>query len=91
MSRASKITLFTSIVATTITVAWVHKVQEEEKQALHQGPIKDAKRMEEKRLKKKLLVNQQEHEYQQELRKKFEQIQPLSGKTVTGPEEDSEK
>lgn len=31
MSRASKITLATTIVATTVTVIWVHKVQEEER------------------------------------------------------------
>lgn len=52
-------------------------------QALHQGPIKDAQRMEEKALKKKLLANKLEHDHQQELRKQYEAMQPLSGVTVT--------
>ncbi|CAM9013967.1 unnamed protein product [Wickerhamomyces anomalus] len=83
MSRASKITLATTIVATTVTVIWVHKVQEEERNV---SPIKDAQRVQEKALKKKLLANQKEHELQQELRKKYEQLQPLSGVTHTAEE-----
>ncbi|KAH3688427.1 hypothetical protein WICPIJ_000566 [Wickerhamomyces pijperi] len=84
MSTASKITLFSTIVTSTITVIWVHKVQDEERAALQQGPIKDEQRIAEKALKKKLLANQRDHEYQQELRKKYEQIQPLSGQINTG-------
>lgn len=42
--------------------------------------------MQEKALKKKLLANQKEHELQQELRKKYEQLQPLSGVTHTAEE-----
>lgn len=53
---------------------------------MHQGPIKDAQRVQEKALKKKLLANQKEHELQQELRKKYEQLQPLSGVTHTAEE-----
>ncbi|CEP21694.1 hypothetical protein BN1211_1837 [Cyberlindnera jadinii] len=86
MSTASKITLAASIVVSTVTVIWVHKVQREEQEALHQGPIKDAQRMQEKAMKKKLVANQKEHEYQQELRKQYEAIQPLSGVTVTAEE-----
>lgn len=37
-------------------------------------------------MKKKLVANQKEHEYQQELRKQYEAIQPLSGVTVTAEE-----
>jgi len=32
MSRASKITLALTSVATTVTVIWVHRVQEEERE-----------------------------------------------------------
>jgi protein PET117 len=39
--------------------------------------------MEEKALKKKLLANKLEHDHQQELRKQYEAMQPLSGVTVT--------
>lgn len=42
--------------------------------------------MQEKAMKKKLVANQKEHEYQQELRKQYEAIQPLSGVTVTAEE-----
>lgn len=31
MSRASKITLATTLLTTTVTIIWVHKVQEEER------------------------------------------------------------
>jgi protein PET117 len=44
--------------------------------------------MQEKALKKKLVANQQEHEYQQELRKQYEAIQPLSGVTHSSPDDD---
>lgn len=83
MSRASKITLFGTILVTTVTVIWVHKVQDEERNALHQGPIKDAQRQQEK-MKKKLLVNKMEHDRQQELRKEYEALQPLSGGSAGG-------
>jgi len=67
-----------------------------ERETLHQGPIKDAKRVEEKRLRKtngaasldptkerKRYFNMSEHEEQKELRKKYETMQPLSGEVVT--------
>ena len=64
-----------------------------ERDTLHQGPIKDAKRVaEKKRLKesgldpakeKKRMFNQSEHELQKELKKQYEQQQPLSGEVVT--------
>lgn len=52
MSRASKITFAASCLITAATVVGVHYVQEMERETLHQGPIKDAKRVEEKRLRK---------------------------------------
>ncbi|SCU86015.1 LADA_0D11650g1_1 [Lachancea dasiensis] len=89
MSRASKITLALSCVATTATVIGVHYVQELERDTLHQGPIKDAKRQAEKKAsldavkEKKKLFNQSEYEQQIELRKKYEAMQPLSGEVLT--------
>lgn len=94
MSRASKITLALSCLLTTTTVVGVHIVQDMERQTLHQGPIKDAKRVAEKKLAKEeqnqdpskqrmKLVNKGEHELQQELRKKYEAMQPLSGEVLT--------
>ncbi|SCV01829.1 LAME_0G18778g1_1 [Lachancea meyersii CBS 8951] len=89
MSRASKITLGLSCLATAVTVVGVHYVQELERDTLHQGPIKDAKRMAERKAaldpekQRKQMFNKSEHEMQQELRKKYESMQPLSGEILT--------
>ncbi|AET39399.1 Pet117p Ecym_4337 [Eremothecium cymbalariae DBVPG len=107
MSRASKITLALSCVLTTATIVGVHFVQEMERETLHQGPIKDAKRIADKRAareaaaslksspeadpvettdvnkERKKLLNKAEHEQQLELRKKYQEMQPLSGEVVT--------
>ncbi|CAI4060240.1 Pet117p SKDI_05G1350 [Saccharomyces kudriavzevii IFO 1802] len=96
MSRASRITFTVSCLITAATVVGVHYVQEMERETLHQGPIKDAKRVEEKRLRnldgatpsdptkeRKRYFNMSEHEEQKELRKKYEMMQPLSGEVVT--------
>ncbi|SCU80059.1 LAFA_0B07272g1_1 [Lachancea sp. 'fantastica'] len=90
MSRASKITLGLSCLATAATVVGVHYVQELERDTLHQGPIKDAKRIAERKAggldpekEKKLMFNKADHEMQQELRKKYESMQPLSGEVLT--------
>lgn len=94
MSRASKITFALSCVFTASTVVGVHIVQGLERDTLHQGPIKDAQRVaarKQQRLaaeadpekERQKMVNRSEHELQQELRKKYEAVQPLSGKVVT--------
>ena len=49
MSRAAKITFAVSCILSATTVIGVHFIQGMEREALHQGPIKDAKRMAEKR------------------------------------------
>ncbi|SMN19941.1 similar to Saccharomyces cerevisiae YER058W PET117 Protein required for assembly of cytochrome c oxidase [Maudiozyma saulgeensis] len=49
MSRASKITFALSCVFCVTTVIGVHIVQDMERDTLHQGPIKDAKRVAEKK------------------------------------------
>ncbi|SCV99905.1 LAFE_0B05116g1_1 [Lachancea fermentati] len=99
MSRASKITLGLSCLFTVTTVIGVHIIQDMERETLHQGPIKDAKRMADKKngiaadpqKERKKLFNQSEHEMQQELRKKFESQQPLSGEILTKDGEVVEK
>ncbi|EDO15878.1 hypothetical protein Kpol_1009p26 [Vanderwaltozyma polyspora DSM 70294] len=97
MSRASKITLGLSCLLTGCTIVGVHLLQNMEREALMQGPIKDAKRVAEKKLQKeqelqekerKRLFNKTDHELQQELRKKYEAIQPLSGEITKEPSKD---
>ncbi|AGO11699.1 AaceriADL076Wp [[Ashbya] aceris (nom. inval.)] len=91
MSRASKITLALCTIASAATVVTVHLVQEMERDALKQGPIKDAQRTAEKRAERdadpeaarKKMFNASEHELQQELRRKYAALQPLSGEVVT--------
>ncbi|QLQ80579.1 hypothetical protein HG537_0D05800 [Torulaspora globosa] len=97
MSRASKITFTLSCLFTAATVVGVHFVQGLERETLHQGPIKDAQRTaarKQQRLQqqqneldpakeRQKLANLTEHELQQELRKKYESIQPLSGQIIT--------
>lgn len=91
MSRASKITFGVCSALTLVTVVGVHYVQAMERDTLHQGPIKDAQRVAEKRQKKlmpaatdeKKLLNKSEHDIQQELRRQYEAVQPLSGDVVT--------
>lgn len=99
MSRASKITLGVTSLFTATMIVGVHYVQQLERETLHQGPIKDAQRMKEKRLarenaggvdpekERQRMVNKSEHEYQLELRKKYEQMQPLSGEVRTKDDE----
>ncbi|KAH3902763.1 related to Protein PET117, mitochondrial [Saccharomycodes ludwigii] len=81
MSKASKITLGLSCLISFSTIIGVHYVQELERQTLHGGPIKDAKRMEEKERKRNL--NRNDHEMQQELKRKYESVQPLNGDIVS--------
>lgn len=101
MSRASKITLGLSCVLTTCTIVGVHMVQGMERDTLHQGPIKDAKRVAEKKLERereqsmadpererKRQFNKVDHDLQQELRKKYESMQPLSGEISREPAKD---
>lgn len=82
MSRASKITLGLSALLAVGSAIAVHVIQDLETKQIKQGPIKDAERMTEK-TKRKLLMNNEEHLYQQELRKKYEELQPLNGKIIT--------
>ncbi|KAK5962901.1 Pet117p PWA37_005355 [Arxiozyma heterogenica] len=112
MSRASKITFGLTCLFTLTSIIGVHYVQELERDTLHQGPIKDAKRIAEKKKKeteekarqstentsamkpptnglspeekeKKRNFNRSDHELQQQLRQKYEKMQPLTGEIVT--------
>lgn len=112
MSRASKITFGVTCLFTLTSIVGVHYVQELERDTLHQGPIKDAKRIAEKKQKeaeekanestknisvmkspidglspeekeKKRNFNRNDHELQQQLREKYEKMQPLTGEVVT--------
>lgn len=82
MSRTSKISLGLSAIFAVGSVIAVHSIQDIETDQIRQGPIKDAERMSEK-TRRKLLVNNEEHLYQQELRKQYEEMQPLNGKIIT--------
>mgnify|MGYP003366830216 CR=1 FL=1 len=90
MSRASKITLAGSCLLAVGSVIAVHIIQDIETDQIRQGPIKDAARMSEK-TQRKLTNNKEEHLYQQELRKKYEQMQPLNGKIITKSSDDKEQ
>lgn len=88
MSRASQITLGCSLVFAIGSFIGVQYLQEAEQEAVRQGPIKDAQRMSEK-TQRKLLMNQKEHEYQQKLKKQYEELQPLNGKVITAEDTSS--
>lgn len=97
MSRKSKITLMLSSFFTVASVIYVHKVQDLEQQTLREGPIKDAKRIAKKleersksaeisidpEKERALMLNRTQHEQQLALRKKYEQLQPMSSKVFT--------
>lgn len=85
MSTASKITLGASIIFAVGSFVFINFSQQTERASLRQGPIKDAKRMEEKRL--KLKKNNLEHQEQLKLKQQFQQIQPLTEEIITGPED----
>lgn len=87
MSTASKITLGTSIAFAIGSFVFINYSQQTERQGLREGPIKDAKRIEEKR--KKLMRNSLEHEEQKQLKEQFEKVQPLTGEIISGPAEGS--
>lgn len=104
MSRASKITFTLSCIFTATTVVGVHIVQGMERETLHQGPIKDARRVAAKQQQRqssaaemddsksrKRLFNATEHEEQLELRRKYESMQPLSGNIRTKEAEEKDK
>jgi protein PET117 len=82
MSTASKITLGLSVTFAVSALVGINYLQRIERAALRQGPIKDAERLKTK----KQLLNEKEQLEQIELRKKYEQLQPLTGEIIRGEE-----
>lgn len=92
MSTTSKITLGASLTAAVGAFVFINYSQQTERQSLREGPIKDAKRLEQKRLERfqnneKLRRNDLEHQEQLKLREKYEKLQPLSSEIIRGEEE----
>lgn len=85
MSTASKVTLGASCFFAVGTFIFITYNQQIERDNLRQGPIKDAKRMQDK-YNKKQLANELEHREQIELREKLIKIQPLSSEIIRGEE-----
>lgn len=88
MSRAAKLTFASTTILSIATVSYVYKLQRDEREALHQGPIKDMQRVQ---LKKQLAnadaenkqtqaqkVRQNEYELQKSLREQYSKVQNVS-------------
>lgn len=82
MSRASKITFALTTTLSVATVFIVHNLQREEREALHQGPIKDRERVAAKQAQKEQTQAQKErmveYEMQKQLREEFAKAQDVS-------------
>lgn len=89
MSTASKITFGTSCLFAVSAFAFINFNQKLERDALRQGPIKDAARVEAKRqeMSSKQRSNDLEHKQQMELKERFEKLQPLSGEIIVADED----
>lgn len=91
MSTASKITLGLSCSFALGAFIFINYSQQAEREALRQGPIKDAIRQQAKlQLNKektqKQLANELEHKEQMELREKLIKSQPLMDEIIRGEE-----
>ncbi|EWC43453.1 hypothetical protein DRE_07563 [Drechslerella stenobrocha 248] len=72
MSRASKLTLGLVSAATALIVVAVHNTQVTEREAMHQGVVRDEERM---RVKRERALD---FEMSARLREEYEKIQPVS-------------
>ncbi|CCG21200.1 Pet117 protein [Candida orthopsilosis Co 90-125] len=86
MSTASKITLGASIAFATGAFIFINYSQQSERAALRQGPIKDAERQQAKKTQKQQ-ANELEHREQEEMKRRFAALQPLSSEIIRGEEE----
>ncbi len=78
MSRASKITFGATCLLAATTVTYVHFMQANEREALHEGPKKDAARLEKRtQMTEGMLRNKADHEEQLRLRQQFIKLQPM--------------
>ncbi|KAK0644120.1 hypothetical protein B0T16DRAFT_331311 [Cercophora newfieldiana] len=78
MSRASKLTLLGTSLFAAGTVAFVHYQQKAEKEAMHQGVIRD---MEQQRIKKE---RQLDFDLQRELEAEYKKVQSVRDSTADG-------
>ncbi|CAN6609279.1 protein Pet117p, mitochondrial [Trichomonascus vanleenenianus] len=81
MSRAAKITFAVTTALSAVTVFAVHIIQAEEREALHQGPIKDRERVrlrEEKKQTEQQKQRSAEYELQKQLREEYSKVQDVS-------------
>lgn len=83
MSTASKITFAASCVFATTAFLYINIEQQNDRENMRQGPIKDAERMRQK-MSKKQLANDLEHKEQAALREQYEKIQPLNEEIIRG-------
>lgn len=83
MSTASKATFAASCVFALGAFVYINVEQQNERENMRQGPIKDAERMRQK-MSKKQLANEAEHREQAALREQYEKIQPLNEEVITG-------
>lgn len=91
MSTASKITFGASCAFAVGSFIFINYSQKLEREALRQGPIKDAARIQAKKTQefnKKQLANTREHDEQTLLRQQLEKIQPLSPEIIRGEDKD---
>lgn len=92
MSTASKITFGASCLFAAGSFIFINYSQKVEREALRQGPIKDAARIQAKKTQefnKKQLANSREHDEQILLRQQLEKIQPLSPEIIRGEDQES--
>ncbi|KAK0617550.1 hypothetical protein B0T14DRAFT_433893 [Immersiella caudata] len=79
MSRASKLTLLGTSLSAAGTVVFVHFQQKWEKDAMHQGVVRD---MEQQRIKKE---RQLDFDLQRELEAEYKKVQTVRDSTADAP------
>ncbi|CAH2446890.1 Cytochrome c oxidase assembly protein [Komagataella phaffii CBS 7435] len=91
MSRAAKLTFGISTAFAVGTAIGVYYLQEQEREALKQGPIKDQKRLDSRaEMTSKQRANLREFELQKKLKEELEATQPLTGDVIQGLEKGKE-
>lgn len=86
MSTASKITFGLSCAFAASAFVGINYLQRTERDALRQGPIKDAARLQQREFNQKQRANESEHKEQLQLKEKYEKLQPLKSEIITGLE-----
>ncbi|ODV67533.1 cytochrome c oxidase assembly factor [Hyphopichia burtonii NRRL Y-1933] len=89
MSTASKVTFASSCLFAAGSFWFINYSQQAERDALRQGPIKDAARIQAKKeqeFNKKQKANDEEHKQQLLLKQQYESVQPLAPEIIRGEE-----